>query len=107
MPQSLPSHPLRSVEPESPQRNRAALSPLLPRHSPHHDTGMRRGRRACLDTGYLFPACTGQHGTSGCSFISTRLLHPDWASCLALSPASLHAALAMPGFPAVRASLFL
>lgn len=30
VPQSLSSHSLRSVEPESPQRNRAALSPLLP-----------------------------------------------------------------------------
>ncbi|MXQ87450.1 hypothetical protein E5288_WYG000147 [Bos mutus] len=29
-------HSLRSVEPESPQRNRAALSPLLPQHSPHN-----------------------------------------------------------------------
>ena len=31
-------HSLRSVEPESPQWNRAALSPLLPRHLPH-DSG--------------------------------------------------------------------
>ena len=29
-----------SAEPESPQRNRAALSPLLSRHSPH-DSGTR------------------------------------------------------------------